>query len=148
MRSTLSRNARSLSSLLSGPVGPVPTPDQLVSTAMRYVASVALVLLAAGIVHRTGHLDQQWQYVAIAGSLVPQMLLVVLATQDAERRARLRTSTRPAPLQAVIAGVLVVAAAGTLLAGSALAPALAALAAATGLAVAAAPVTVTFAPRG
>ena len=125
----------------------VPTRDQLDGDAMRHVAGGALVVLAAAIVHRAGHTDQQWQYVAIAAALLPQVLLDLLAAGDPRRRERLRTSRRPSTLPLVAAGVLAVTAPMALLLGEALTSVLAALSAGAGLAVAAAPVTVKIAPR-
>jgi hypothetical protein len=133
--------------LLTGPPGPVPTREQLGTDAMRQVAGIALVLLAAEIVHRTGHTDQQWQYVAIAAALLPQLLLDVLAVGDRERRSALRASKRPALVPLLAACALAVAAPTTFLLGNAAASALAALAAAVGLGIAAAPVAVKYAPR-
>jgi membrane associated rhomboid family serine protease len=114
---------------------------------MRHVAGATLLVLAAEIVHRTGHSDQQWQYVAVAAALVPQALVDALAVRDTDRRERLRVSTRPAPLLLVTAVVLGVAATAMLLSGGSAVVAAAALCATAGLAVAAAPVSVTIAAR-
>lgn len=132
---------------LAGRRGPVPTPEQLARNAMRHLAGASLVVLAAAIAHQSGHSDQQWQYVAVAGALGPQALLALLALKDPERRARLRASSRAAPVPLGAALVIGVAAVMTLLTGDAPAVAVAAICAATGLTVAAAPVTVTIAPR-
>ena len=114
---------------------------------MRHVTGMALVLLAAQVVHSAGHTDQQWNYVAIAVALLPQVLIDVLASRDGRRRAALRASARPAVLPLLAACVLAAAAPTTFLLGDTAASALAALAAAAGLAIAAAPVSVRFAPR-
>ena len=127
--------------------GPSPTREQLGNDAVRHLAGMALVLLAAELVHRAGHADQQWKYVAIALALLPQVLIDVLASKDSRRRATLRASTRPALLPLLAALVLAVAAPTTYLLGDTAASALAALTAAAGLGVAAAPVTVRFADR-
>jgi hypothetical protein len=126
---------------------PIPTREQLSTHAMRHLAGMALVLLAAQVVHGAGHSDQQWQYVAIGVALGPQALIDLLASRDGRRRATLRASTRPALLPLLAACALVVAAPTTFLLGDTAASALAALAAATGLAIAAAPVSVRFASR-
>jgi hypothetical protein len=127
-------------------LGPAPTRSQLWDNATRHLAGIALLVLAAVVAHRGGRGDQQWQYVAIAGALVPQVLLDTLAAFVPRRRARLRTSRRAARTPLVASTALTVAAPVVLLTGSAAAAA-AGLCAATGLAIAAAPVTVTFAPR-
>jgi hypothetical protein len=132
----------------TGRTGRVPTTDQLARNAMRHVAGAALVLLAAAIAHRTGHVDQQWQYVAVAAALVPQVLLDVLAVGDADRRARLRTSRRAAPVPLLAGVALGVGAAAMLLSGQSVVVAVAALCASAGLGIAAAPITVAVAPRG
>jgi hypothetical protein len=128
-------------------VYPIPTREQLSTDAMRHIAGMALLLLAAEVVHRAGHTDQQWKYVAIAVALLPQVLIDVLASRDGRRRAVLRASARPAVLPLVGACVLAAAAPTTFLLGDTAASALAALAAAAGLALAAAPVSVRFAAR-
>jgi hypothetical protein len=125
-----------------------PSPAQLWAHALRQTAGAALVLLAAAVVHRTGHADQQWQYVAIAGATAPQLLLDVLALHDPERRARLRVASRPAWLPGVAAVVLTGAAVVTLLLGQPVAPSLAGLCAAAGLAVTAAPPVVALRSGG
>lgn len=132
---------------VTGRPGPVPTPDQLTRNAMRHLAGAALVVLAAAVVHRTGHPDQQWQYVAVAAALLPQALLDALAVEDGDRRARLRTSSRLAPVPLLAAGALAVGASATLLSGGPFAVVAAAVCATAGLGIAAAPVTVTIAPR-
>lgn len=114
---------------------------------MRHLAGAALLVLAAVLVHRTGHTDQQWQYVAIGAALMPQVLLDGLAVGDRERRARLRVSPLPALLPLLAAGLLAVATAVGLASGQAPVSVLAALSAAVGLAVVAAPVTVTVRRR-
>lgn len=125
----------------------VPTADELQKHANRYVVAGALVVLAAAIAHRTGHYDQQWQYVAIAAALLPQVLLDLLAAADPRRRGRLRTTTRPSVLPLLGAMLLVVGGTTTLLSAQAAAAALAALSAAAGLTIAASPLTVTIAAR-
>lgn len=130
-----------------GRTGRVPTDEQLTGNALRHLAAAALVVLAAAIVHRTGHPDQQWQYVAVAAAMVPQALLDALASGDADRRQRLRASTGPSLVPLLAALVLAGAALPTLVSGGSLAAAGAALCASAGLAVAAAPVTITIAPR-
>jgi peptidoglycan/LPS O-acetylase OafA/YrhL len=125
----------------------VPTTDQLTGNALRHLAGAALVVLAAAAVHRSGHEDQQWQYVAVAAALVPQALMDALAAGDADRRRRLRTSTLPSAVPLLAAVLLGVAALWTLLTGGPLAVAAAGACAAAGLAVAAAPVAITIAPR-
>ncbi|HEX6515685.1 MAG TPA: hypothetical protein VF049_08920 [Nocardioidaceae bacterium] len=132
---------------LALPLGPAPTRSQLWDNATRQLAGAALVALAAAIAHRTGHGGQQWQYLAIAAALLPQLLLDVLALVEARRRARLRTSPRPARTPLLAAAALGVAAPVVLVTDAAAAQAAAALCAAAGLALAASPVTVTFAPR-
>lgn len=127
---------------------PIPTREQLSTNAMRHLAGMALVLLAAQVVHSAGHSDQQWQYVAIGVALGPQALIDVVASRDRRRRASLRASTRPALLPLLAACALLVAAPTAFLLGETAASALAALAAAVGLAIAAAPVSVKFAGRG
>lgn len=130
-----------------GRTGRVPTTDELTGNAMRHLAGAALGVLAAALVHRTGHADQQWQYVLVAAALVPQALMDALASGDTDRRQRLRTSTFPSivPLLASIA--LAAGALWSALSGESLAVAGAAACAAAGLAVAAAPVTIVIAPR-
>lgn len=114
---------------------------------MRHLAGAALLVLAAVLVHRTGHTDQQWQYAAIGAALIPQVLLDGLAVGDRERRARLRVSPRPALLPLLAAGLLAVATVMGLASGQPHVAVLAALSATVGLAVVAAPVTVTFRRR-
>ncbi|QNN52810.1 hypothetical protein [Nocardioides mesophilus] len=121
------------------PPSVVPTRTQLQVHAMRTLAGAALVVLAAALVHRAGHLDQQWQYVAIAAALLPQFAVDALAVGDEDRRSRLRTSRRPALVPLLAAGVLVVVA---MTASISLAATASALVAAAGLAVAGAPATV------
>ena len=137
-----------MSSTKHAQVSPVPTREQLSTNAMRHLAGMALVLLAAQVVHSAGHSDQQWQYVAIGVALGPQALIDVLASRDGRRRATLRASSRPAILPLLAACALLVAAPTAFLLGDTAASALAALAAAAGLAIAAAPVSVRFAGRG
>ncbi len=124
------------------PLG-VPTRDQLLVHAARWVAGTSLVVLAAVLVHRAGHVDQQWQYVAIAAALAPQVALDLLALDDKDRRSRLRASRRPAAVPLVAATVLLASAESALLP---LAAATAALVAAAGLLIAAAPLTVVIEP--
>jgi peptidoglycan/LPS O-acetylase OafA/YrhL len=114
---------------------------------MRHLAGVALLVLAAVLVHRSGHTDQQWQYAAIAAALMPQVLLDGIAVGDRERRARLRVSQRPALLPLLAAGLLAVTTMMGLASGQPDVAVLAALSATVGLAVVAAPVTVTFRRR-
>ena len=147
MAGTLTRITRSCIDRLTGRPDAIPSRADLSRNAMRHLAGGALVVLAAAIVHRTGHTDQQWQYVAIAAALIPQAILDALAAEDQRRRAKLRASARPAWPPLLVAVALAVAAPTTLLSGYAAASALAALTAAAGLAVAAAPVTIAFAPR-
>ena len=130
-----------------GRTGRVPTDEQLTGNALRHLAAAALVVLAAAIVHRSGHSDQQWQYVAVAAAMVPQALMDALASGDADRRRRLRASTGPSIVPLLAALVLAGAALPTLVAGGSLAVVGAALCASAGLTVAAAPVTITIAPR-
>jgi len=115
---------------------------------MRHVAGATLLVLAAVLVHRTGHTDQQWQYAAIGAALMPQVLLDGLAVGDRRRRARLRVSPLPAPLPLLGACLLAAATVVGLATGQAQVAVLAALSATVGLAVVAAPVTVTFRRRG
>lgn len=136
-----------MSSTKQAYVHAVPTREQLTTNAMRHLAGMALVLLAAQVVHSAGHSDQQWKYVAIGLALLPQALVDLLASRDSRRRATLRASTRPALLPLLAACALAVAAPTTFLLGDTAASALAALAAAAGLAIAAAPVSVRFASR-
>jgi len=138
---------RRLAARRTGPPDPSPTRDQLARDAVRHVAGAALLVLAAVLVHRTGHTDQQWQYAAIGAALMPQVLLDGLAVGDRERRARLRVSPRPALLPLLAAGLLAVAAVVGLASGQAPVAVLAALSATAGLAVVAAPVTVTSRQR-
>lgn len=147
MDGTLARNARRIADRLTGGPGSIPTKTQLSRNAMRQLAGGSLVVLAAAIVHRTGHPDQQWQYVAIAAALVPQALLDALAVEDTRRRTRLRARSGPAWVPLLVAVALAVAVPASWQAGEAGASALAALTAAVGLGIAAAPVTVTVAPR-
>lgn len=133
--------------LLGGAAGTVPTKDQLLSHGLRHIAGAGLVLAAAELVHRAGYPEERWQYVAIAAALVPQVLTNAVAVRDPDRRRRLRTSSRPAPLLLAMAVLLVVAAVTLLVSGSALAPGLAGLCAALGLGVAASPTSVRFGPR-
>ena len=116
---------------------------------MRHVAGAALVLLAAVIVHRTGHTVQLRSYIVIAVALLPQVGLDALAMRDPRRLARLRVSGRPALVPCLKAIVLALAAATTLVFGTPPTAwaAGAAFCAAAGLAVAAAPVTVLIAAR-
>lgn len=132
---------------LVGRSGHVPSAEQLAANALRHLAGAALVVLAAAIVHRTGHQDQQWQYVAVAAALIPQALLDALASGDTDRRHRLRTSTRPSVVPLVAAVALAVGSLSMLVSGGSLAVAAAAVCAASGLGIAAAPVTITIAPR-
>lgn len=131
----------------TGQPATIPTRDELTRNALRHLAGAALVVLAAAIVHRTGHPEQQWQYVAVAAALVPQALLDALAVDDRDRRSRLRTSSRVAPVPFLAAVALAVGAAVTLLGGGPWDVAGAALCATAGLGIAAAPVTVTIAPH-
>lgn len=126
-----------------------PTAQELGSHAMRSLAGVAFVVLAAVLVHRMGHAEYQWQFLAIAGAVVPQVLVDTLAINDPERRSRLRTSLRPAPVPMLGAVALLIAADATFVPGNAASATLAAAAvcAAVGLVVVASPKTITFAPR-
>lgn len=147
MAGTLTRYVRRCADRITGRPDAIPSHADLSRNALRHLAGGSLVVLAAALVHRTGHTEQQWQYVAIAAALIPQAILDALASEDPRRRAKLRASTRPAWVPLLIAVVLAVAAPAILLDGQAAASALAALVAAVGLAVAAAPVTIAIAPR-
>lgn len=147
MARALMSYVRLLARRLTGPVGPVPTPEQLDQSALRHAAGTGMIVLSAAIVGRTGNADQQWQYLVIAAALLPQVLLAVLAAADRHRRAQLRTSKRPALIPLSLSVVLAGSGIAMLLLGQSTSTALAAFVAAGGLAIAAAPVTVTFAPR-
>jgi hypothetical protein len=114
---------------------------------MRNLAGVALVVLAAAVVHWAGHHDQQWQYAVIAAALVPQIIVNVLALKDGKRRESLRVSGRPRVILLLPAAVLAVSAPVTWLTDGPAVPALAGLCAAAGLAIAASPATIVFGPR-
>ncbi len=124
--------------------GTAPTREQLLTRAARLVAAAALVVLAAGVVHQGGWDEHQWQYVAIAASLLPEALRDALAAADAKRRARLRAhrGLSPVPLLMMVA---LLALAAWALTGGTVTPVVAALVAAAGMAVAAAPLRVTMA---
>lgn len=139
-------DTRSLDWSIARP-GPAPSRDDLVRNAMRQLAGAALVVLAAATAHRTGHADEQWQYAAVAASLLPQALVDGLAFRDPDRRARLRTSRRPAPLPLLAAVLLGAAAVLVLVSGGSPAVVTAAVCATAGLAIAAAPVTVVVTGR-
>ena len=147
--SALVRGARTCTGRPTDRPATQPTGEQLTRHAMRHLAAAALVLLAAVIVHRAGHTEQQWQYAAIAAALVPQVLVDLLAARDPDRRARLRAAHRPASLPLLAAGALALAAPAMMLLGHVPSPAeaLAAGCAAVGLTVAAAPLTIVLAPR-
>lgn len=119
-----------------------PTPDLLGEHAARHVAGLALVVLAAFIVHRTGYFDQRWQYAAIAGALVPQVLIDLLGARDRKRRGRLRVSGRPVILLTAMSLSLTAVSVWAALVGQAAPVVVAAALGAAGLAVAAAPPSV------
>lgn len=123
----------------------LPTTQQLGTHAMRQAAGAALVVLAAVIVQKYGFTDQRWQYVAIAGALVPQILVDLVAVRLPERRRRLRLSRRPSPMAALAAVALAVTSVTALALGEPVASAVAALVAGIGLAIAAAPQSVAIA---
>lgn len=127
--------------------GPAPSPQQLGGHAVRVLAGAALVLLASGIVQAAGLPQQRWQYVAMAGALLPQVLIDLLAARDTSRRARLRTSKCPVPLLGALAVGLGVLGLVAWFSGEPQASALAALTAAGGLTVAASPTSIRLAPR-
>ena len=144
---TAGRWIERLTGVVLGPLGPVPTGRQLLDEGLRHAGAITLVLLAAQVVRSNGHTDQQWQYVVIAVALVPQPLTMLVAWRRRPDREKLRVSTRPSPLLTLFATVLAASAGVTWLTGGGAPPVVAALCAAAGLALAAAPVTVTFAPR-
>ena len=114
---------------------------------MRHVAGASPVGLAAVLVLRYGDPGQLLAYLMIAGALVPQILVNLLALHNDERRSLLRSSTRPAWLLSVITVVLLAASCTTLLAGQPVVQSLAGLCAAAGLAIAAAPASIVIVPR-
>ena len=83
-----------------------PTPDLLGNHAARHLAGLALIALAAVLVHRAGFIDQRWQYAAMAAALAPQVLIDMLGARDRVRRSRLRVSRRPVLLLACLALLL------------------------------------------
>lgn len=88
------------------PAGPTPSRPALLEYAARQVSAVAVVAAAAWLTHRAGLDAHVWPYVLMAGAIVPQVLLATVALGDEDRRSRLRTSARPAPLPALLAVAL------------------------------------------
>lgn len=121
---------------------PVPTPDLLGGHAARHLAGLALVGLAAFLVHRSGYLDQQWQYAAMSVALLPQILIDLLGARDRGRRVRLRVSGRPVALLTVMALALAVVTGWAAVVHQAAPVVVAAALGSIGLAVAAAPPSV------
>ena len=91
------------SSLPAGGAPALPSKPALVEYALRQLAAALVVAAAAYLVHRAGLEQHMWPYVVMAGAIVPQVLLAVVALGDEERRHRLRGVARPAPVPALIA---------------------------------------------
>lgn len=119
-----------------------PSPALLGDHAVRHLAGLALLVLAAVLVHRGGYLDQQWQYAAMASALAPQVLIDLWGARNPERRGRLRVSRRPVLLLTVMAASLAAVAVWAWSAHQATPVVVAASLGAAGLAVAAAPPSV------
>ena len=90
-----------------------PSRPVLLEYAVRQVVAVAVVGAAARLSYEAGLQTHVWPYVVMAGAIVPQVLLALVALGDDERRRRLRPSRRLAPVPALLAVVLV----GTALVG-------------------------------
>lgn len=127
------------SSLPAGGASALPSKPALVEYALRQLAAALVVAAAAYLVHRAGLQQHMWPYVVMAGAIVPQVLLAVVALGDEERRARLRGVARPAPVPALIAVGLALTAVGGWLADQPLIGIGAAVVAAIGVGVSALP---------
>lgn len=117
----------------------LPTRPVLVEYAARQVAAAVVVAAAALVVHRAGLDTHVWPYVVIAGAIVPQVLLALVALGDEERRGRIRATRKPAPVPALLSLVLSLTAAGGFVAGQPGVSVAAAVIASVGLAVSALP---------
>ena len=88
------------SPLLDRAHGPLPTRPVLVEYAARQVAAAVVVAGAALVAHRAGLGSHVWPYVVMAGAIIPQVLLALVALGDEERRSRIRATAKPAPVPA------------------------------------------------
>ena len=117
----------------------LPTRPVLVEYAARQVAAAVVVSVAALMAHRAGLDTHVWPYVVMAGAIIPQVLLALVAIGDKDRRDRIRATRRPAPVPALLSLALALTAAGSFVSGQHGVSVAAAVIASVGLAVAALP---------
>jgi hypothetical protein len=117
----------------------LPTRPVLVEYAARQVAAAIVVAGAALVAHRAGLDTHVWPYVVMAGAIVPQVLLALAALGDEERRGRIRATSKPAPVPALLSLALALTAAGGLVADQPGVSVMATVIASVGLAVSALP---------
>jgi hypothetical protein len=127
------------SPLLDRTHGPLPTRPVLWEYAARQVAAAVVVAGAALVAHRAGLGSQVWPYVVMAGAIIPQVLLAVVALGDEERRDRIRATAKPALVPALLSLALAMTAAGGFVAGQPGVAVAATVIASVGLAVSALP---------
>jgi hypothetical protein len=116
-----------------------PTRPVLLEYAARQVTAAAVVVAAAVVAHRAGLDTHVWPYVVMAGAIIPQVLLALVALGDEERRGRIRATSKPAPVPALLSLALALTAAGGFVADQPGVSVMATVIASVGLAVAALP---------
>jgi hypothetical protein len=116
-----------------------PTRPVLMEYAARQVAAAVVVSVAALMAHRAGLDTHVWPYVVMAGAIIPQVLLALVALGDEDRRGRIRATRKPAPVPALLSLALALTAAGGVAAGQHGVSVAAAVIASVGLAMSALP---------